>query len=60
MKEIVIFIWGVLLASGWWATGIWGIPEKGFLVPAFIGTLILSIAAFVFFLVHIITHWQTD
>lgn len=45
MKELVMFCFGALLASGWWSIGVWGLPESGVMMLVAVPTIISSIIA---------------
>lgn len=58
MKDIILLIWGALIASGWWIGEIWGVSERGLLVAVAIFTWLLSIVALIYICVILATNWD--
>jgi len=63
MKEIILPLWGAVIASGWWAVGVFGLPKNENDGPAILiftlGVTILSSLGFLFYAaVKIANDWD--
>ena len=52
MKDIVLPIWGALIASGWWAFALWRNTDLAF------GTGVLSFGLLIYLGYNIVTNWD--
>ena len=58
MKDLVLLIWGMLLASGWWAIGIFGTPVGTVMIPVTMVTIVGTLGIIIYVSNLIAKNWE--